>query len=102
MTSKYFRFPGWAFGEHIQVKDHITLEMVFVLNENAKATKVKYLVVGVSLPYNIIVGRPTLNLIGAAQLTLHLSMKYLLPNGWVRVFQEDQTTAQEGYQNVLK
>lgn len=71
--------------EHVQVKGHITLETMLILNENAMIVNVIYLIVDTSLPNNIIMGSPSLNLLGAILSTLHLSMKYPLLNKRVRL-----------------
>lgn len=54
--------------------------------------KVGYLVADILSSYNITVGRPALNLSGAALSTLYLSMKYMLPNEQVIIVQCDQET----------
>ncbi|MCI12290.1 gag-pol polyprotein, partial [Trifolium medium] len=49
-------------------------------------TLVRYLVVKTPFTsYNIIIGRPTFNALGAAMSTLYLAMKYPLDNGQVGV-----------------
>lgn len=67
------------------MKDHITLKMAFGLEISVKTIKVKYFIVYFSSPYNVIIGTPSLHLLWFDISTLHLSMKYLLPNEWVRV-----------------
>lgn len=69
------------FDEHVKVKSYIMLETIFRLDESAKIVEVNYLVVNTSLSYNIILGRPALNLLGGIISILHLNMKYLLYNG---------------------
>lgn len=54
--------------------------------------KVRYFVADILSSYNIAVGRPALNLSGAALSTLYLSMKYMLPNEQVIIVQYDQET----------
>lgn len=53
---------------------------VFIFKEIAKMIKVKYLIVDFLWLYNIIIGRPSFNLLGDALSTLYLNMKYPLPN----------------------
>lgn len=50
-------------------------------------------------PYNVIMGKLALNLLGAVMFTL--SLKYPLPNGCMGVVRGDQVVAQECYLNSL-
>lgn len=88
--------------EHVQVKGYTTLQTLFVLRENAKMIKVRYLIVDTPSSYNIIIGLHALNLLGASLSTLYLSMKYLLPNVCIGVMQEDQETSCKCYHDILK
>lgn len=63
------------------IKDYITFKMVFGLKKNAQMIKFMYLVINAPSSYNIIIGRPNINLIKPSQSTFHLSIKYLLDNG---------------------
>lgn len=60
---------------------------------NTKIIKVMYHVVDFLSPYNTIMGRPTLNLLRAVVLTMHLCIKYALPSKRVGVAQWDQETS---------
>lgn len=51
-------------GEQVQVKGHITLKTIFDSRVGAIIIKVKYLVVDDASSYNVILGRPYLNLLG--------------------------------------
>ncbi|GAU40547.1 hypothetical protein TSUD_367500 [Trifolium subterraneum] len=73
---------GFA-GEQIDVMGHITLYTTFGEDENAKTIKVRYLVVKTLFTsYNIIIGRPAFNTLGAVMSTLYLSIKYPLNNDY--------------------
>lgn len=62
---------------------------------------VSYLIVNALSPYNIILGRPTINAIRAFISIRYLVMKYPLSRGQVRTVQGDQKSAQECYQTSL-
>jgi hypothetical protein len=49
----------------------------------AKAIPVRFIVVDCPSTYNAIIGRPTLNNLGAIVSTIHLAMKYPYENGAV-------------------
>ncbi|RDX79706.1 hypothetical protein CR513_39847, partial [Mucuna pruriens] len=67
--------PLWLCGERVPVKGVIELETVFGENSGAKSIPVLYTVLDVEASYNIIMGRPALNRLGAVVSTLHLCMK---------------------------
>lgn len=87
--------------ERVRLKGHIDLKIVFGLNEITKVINGRYLVVGAPSSYNIIIGWFAFKLLGTALSTLYLSMKYLLPNRKVGVFNGNQETVQECYQDNL-
>ncbi|GAU51914.1 hypothetical protein TSUD_416970, partial [Trifolium subterraneum] len=93
---------GFA-GEQVDVMGHIMLYTTFGEDENAKTIKVRYLVVKTLFTfYNIIIGRPAFNALGAVMSTLYLSIKYPLNNGKVRVVKGDQVLARRCYESSLK
>jgi len=68
----------------------------------SRTEKIKYLVVNAPSAYNILLGRPTLNRIGAVPSTRH--MKVMLPSmeGVVITIRSDQKEAKKCYENSLK
>ncbi|GAU41237.1 hypothetical protein TSUD_280360 [Trifolium subterraneum] len=90
-------------GEQVHVMGHITLYTTFGEEENAKTIKVGYLVVKTPFTsYNIIIGRPSFNILGAVMSTLYMSIKYPLNNGKIRVVKGDQALARKYYESSLK
>ncbi|XP_020201791.1 uncharacterized protein LOC109787663 [Cajanus cajan] len=67
-----------------------------------KTVIIRYLVVSAQSSYNILIGRPTLNKLGAIVSTSHLKVKYPLPNGDVGVLKVDQEVARKCYKDSLK
>nr|KYP68807.1 Retrovirus-related Pol polyprotein from transposon 17.6 [Cajanus cajan] len=67
-----------------------------------KTVVVRYLVVNAQSSYSILIGRPTLNKLGAIVSTSHLKVKYPLPNGVVGVLRVDQEVARKCYGDSLK
>ncbi|GAU43828.1 hypothetical protein TSUD_399210 [Trifolium subterraneum] len=93
---------GFA-GEQVDVMGHITLYTTFGEDENTKTIKVRYLVVKTLFTsYNIIIGRPAFNALGAVMSTLYLSIKYPLNNGKVGVVKGNQVLARKCYESSLK
>jgi len=72
------------------------------VGEHAKAIRVKYLVVNSPNSYNIIIGHPNFNLLGAFLSIKFLIIKYPLDNGHIGMIQDDQKIAREYYHNILR
>lgn len=90
--------PGFT-GEQVHVRGYITLRTTFGTGSQAKSIRVRYLVVNSPYSYNIIIGRPTFNLLGAFLSTKFLVMKYPLDNGKVGTIRGDQKVVRE-YNNL--
>lgn len=80
----------------------MTLETMCEEGVDAKEIEVCYLLMDVVFPYNIILDRPTINVLGAIISTLYLVMKYPLPDGRVGMIRGDQLVTQECYKNSLR
>lgn len=68
---------------------------------DAKTIDVKYLIINIVSPYNIILGRPTINILWAVMSTQYLSLEYLLLDGLVSTIRGDQQVAREYYLSSL-
>ncbi|GAU44869.1 hypothetical protein TSUD_329260 [Trifolium subterraneum] len=90
-------------GEQVEVMGHVTLLTTFGEKENAKTIKVRYLVVKTAFTsYNIIIGRPTFNTLGAVMSTLYLSMKYPLDDERIETVRRDQAQGRQCYELSLR
>jgi len=89
-------------GEQVQVWGYITLKTTFGACGHAKAIRVKYLVVNSPNSYNIIIGRPTFNILGTFLSTKFLIMEYPLDNRQIGIIRLDQKIARECYHNSLR
>jgi len=92
---------GFA-GELVEIIGYVDLRTTFEEGENLKTIVVKYIVVDVRSSYNIILGKPALNCLGAVTSTAHLCMKYPLEDGRVGVVKGDQVTARKCYEDSLR
>lgn len=70
--------------------------------ENAKSVMVRYLVINVASPYDVIVGRPSFNDLEAVLSTLYLTLKYPLKDGRVGIIKGDQRIARICYKDSMK
>ncbi|XP_016194967.1 uncharacterized protein LOC107635933 [Arachis ipaensis] len=89
-------------GERISIRGYIWLQTTFGEYPNSKTIDIQYLVVDCRSPYNIILGRPSLNAFNAIVSTVHLCVKFLSQDNKVVTIHEDQKEARQCYNASLK
>ena len=92
---------GFA-GDQVEVRGHLELRTTFTDGTASRTENIKYLVVNAPSPYNILLGRPTLNRQGAVSSTKHMKMKMPDLGGKVITIKSDQKEAKRSYENNLK
>jgi hypothetical protein len=92
---------GFA-GDQENVRGYVDLITKFGKGESAREITIRYLVVGSTSLYNIILGRPSLNLLGAVVSTPHLTMKYPVSDSKVGAIRADHKMAKQCYNESLK
>jgi len=92
---------GFA-GDQVEVPEHLELRTTFTDGTASRMESIRYLVVNAPSAYNMLLGRPTLNRLGAVPSTRHMKMK--LPDlvGKVITIKSDQKEAKRCYENSLK
>jgi hypothetical protein len=88
-------------GEQVLPIGAIELPVMAGTNPRQKTIMVKFVVVDGRSAYNVILGRPALNELGAITSTLHLRMKFLIDAG-VGIVRGDQKSARVCYNAILK
>jgi hypothetical protein len=63
-------------GDSISLKGYVKIKVTFSGCGGSRLVEVKFLVVECPSAYNAILGRPTLNALGAVVSTLHMEMKF--------------------------
>ena len=86
----------------MEVRGYIELRTTFTDEAGSRTEKIKYLVVNAPSAYNILLGRPTLNRIGAVPSTRHMKVKLPSMDGVVITIKSDQKEAKKCYENSLK
>ena len=83
-------------GDQVEVRGYLELRTTFTDGTVSRTESIRYLVVNASSAYNML-GRPTLNRLGAVASTRHMKMK--LPNltGKVITIKSDQKEAKRCY-----
>ncbi|XP_057432253.1 uncharacterized protein LOC130725007 [Lotus japonicus] len=89
-------------GERVFVRGYVELETVFGEGKNAESYSIKFLVIKCTSPFNVLIGRPSLNKLGAIISTRHLTVKYPLTKGGVGVLKADQMVARKCYSESFK
>ncbi|XP_057436319.1 uncharacterized protein LOC130728766 [Lotus japonicus] len=89
-------------GEKVYVRGYVELNTVFGEGKNAESFSIKFLVVKCTSPYNVLIGRPSLNRLGAIISTRHLTVKYPLSKGGVGILKADQMVARKCYSESFK
>lgn len=87
--------------EYVQIMGHITLKTTCA-GVDARAINVNYLILDIMSPYNVMLGRMTINILGTVISMLYLTLKYLLLDGQVGIIRRDQQTARECYLSILE
>ena len=86
----------------MEVRGHIELMTTFTNGTTSRTENIRYLIVNASPVYNILLGRPALNRIGAVASTRHMKMKLFSLKGTVITIKSDQKEAKKCYENSLK
>jgi len=90
-------------GERVDTKGYVDLDTRFWKpGRGQKTISVRYIVVDVNISYNALLGRPSLNKLGAIVSTPHLAMKFPSDRGTVATVYANQKTARECYVASLK
>ena len=86
----------------IEVQGHVELRTTFTDGTTSRTTNIRYLVVNAPSAYNILLGRPTLNRVGAVASSRHMKMKLPSLEGVVITLKSDQKEGKRCYENKLK
>ena len=89
-------------GDQVEVRGHVELRTTFTDDTTSRTTNIRYLVVNAPSAYNILLGRPALNRIGAVASSRHMKMKLPSLGGAVITMKSDQKEAKRCYKNNLK
>ncbi|XP_027931921.1 uncharacterized protein LOC114187764 [Vigna unguiculata] len=90
--------PIYGFsGEKVSTRGYIDLHTVFCDDTQTKTILIGFLVVDMPTSYNVLLGRPSLNTLGAVVSTPHLAMKFPSPSNDILTIHGDQQLARECY-----
>jgi len=95
--------PIYGFSsEQVSTWGYIDLHTVFRDGTQTKIVLIHFLIVDAPTSYNILLGRPSLNTLGAVVSTPHLAMKFPAPSGDILTIHYDQCLARECYMASLQ
>jgi len=92
---------GFA-GDQVEVRGYLELKSSFTDGTASRMESIRYLVLNAFSTYNMLLGRPTLNRLGAVPSTRHMKMKLPDLTGKVITFKSYQKEAKRCYENSLK
>jgi len=92
---------GFA-GDQLEVRGHLELRTTFTDGIASRTENIRYVVVNASSAYNMLLGRPTLNRLGAVPSARHMKIKLPDLAGKVITIKSDQKEAKRCYENNLK
>jgi len=95
--------PIYGFsGEQVSTRDYIDLHTIFREGTQTKTIPIRFLIVDALTSYNVLLGRPSLNTLGAVVSTPLLAMKFPSPSGDILTIHCDQSLAHECYMANLR
>ena len=86
----------------MNTKGYVDLFTKFETGMVTRMVKIRYLIVDAHTSYNILLGTPSLNALGAVVSTCHLAMKFLSALGDIITVHVDQPIARRCYANSLR
>ncbi|XP_014493604.1 uncharacterized protein LOC106755889 [Vigna radiata var. radiata] len=89
-------------GERVNTRGYVDLRTSLGVDKDTKELKVRFLLVDADTSYNVILGRPCLNVFRAIVSTPHLMLKYPSEDGKVHAVRANQKMARECYVAGLK
>ncbi|XP_072080834.1 uncharacterized protein [Arachis hypogaea] len=89
-------------GERIPVTGYIWVRTTLGEPPHSKTLDIQYLIVDCFSPYNIILGRPSLNAFGVIVSTIHLCVKFCSEVGTIATVHSDRKEARQCYNAGLK
>jgi len=92
---------GFA-GDQVEVRGYVELRTTFFDEIAARMITIRYIVVNASSTYNLLLGRPSMNRLGAVASTVHIKMKLPSSKGGVITIKSDQKRTQKCYESSLK
>ena len=98
-------YNGYLFGfagDQVEVRGHVELRTTFSYGTSSCTINSRYLVVNAFSAYNILLGRPALNRLGAVASTRHMKMKLPSFRGGIIVIKSNQKATKKCYENILK
>jgi len=91
---------GFA-GDQVEVRGYVKLRTTFSEESVARTIAIRYVVVKFSSAYNLLLGRPSLNRLGAVASIAYMKMKLSSPEGRVITIKSDRKMTRKCYESSL-
>jgi len=89
-------------GQKVLSRGFIDLLTTFGIGQSYRTLTVRYILVDADTTYNVLIGRRTLNQLGAIVSTPHMAMKYPASNGMIIKVKADPKETRQCYMQSLK
>jgi len=89
-------------GNQVEVQGYVELRTTFFDDSATRTVTIRYIVVNASSTYNLLLGQPSLNRLGAVASTAHMKMKLPSSERGVITIKVDQKTERKCYESSLK
>ncbi|XP_025678170.1 uncharacterized protein [Arachis hypogaea] len=89
-------------GERVPIKGYIWLKTMMENHPLSRTVDIQYLILDCPSPYNIILGRPALNMFRAVVSTFHLCVKFQTHDGKIATLHSDRQQARKCYNASLR
>jgi len=89
-------------GDQVEVRGYVDLRTTFADESATRTIIVKYIFINTPFVYNLLLGRPSLNRLGAVASTTHMKMKLPSSEGRVIMIKSDHKMARKCYESSLK
>jgi len=89
-------------GQQVHARGFVDLLTTFGAGPAYRTLNVRYILVEADTSYNVLIGRCTLNQLGAVVSTPHMAMKFPAPDGTIVTVKADPKEAQQCYVQSLK
>jgi len=89
-------------GDQVEVRGHVELRTTFSYGTSFRTINIRYLAFNVVSAYNILLSRPSLNMLDDVASKRHMKMKLSSLEGRVIVINSDQKATRKCYENSLK
>jgi len=85
----------------VEVRGYVDLKTTFSDEEVARTIAIRYVMVNTPSAYNVLLGRPSINRLGAVASTMHMKMRLPSEEGKVITIRSNQKATRKCYESNM-